>query len=71
MCAGCQYRPVTFAATVRPALLALEGVTAVEVAGSRISAEAEARVLAAVGEQGAANVQRLFGPGRAGVVSCG
>jgi hypothetical protein len=38
---------VTTASTIRPALLELEGVTAVEVEGSRISAEAEARLAAA------------------------
>jgi Fe-S cluster biogenesis protein NfuA len=47
MCAGCPLRPVTTASTIRPALLALDGVRAVEVEGSRISAEAEARLAAA------------------------
>lgn len=47
MCTGCPLRPVTTASTIRPALLELEGVTAVEVEGSRISAEAEARLAAA------------------------
>lgn len=44
MCTGCHLRPATTAGTVRPALLALDGVTAVEVDGSRISAQAEARL---------------------------
>ena len=44
MCTGCPYRPLTLAATVRPALGRLEGVRAVEAEGSRISAEAEERV---------------------------
>ena len=44
MCAGCQYRPVTTAGSVRPALLAVTGVTDVVVLGTRISAEAEARL---------------------------
>lgn len=44
MCAGCQYRPATTAGSVRPALLAIAGVTDVLVLGSRISAEAEARL---------------------------
>jgi Fe-S cluster biogenesis protein NfuA len=47
MCTGCPLRPVTTASTLRPALLELEGVTAVEIEGSRISAEAEARLAAA------------------------
>ena len=34
---------------LRPALLAVPGVTSVEVEGSRISAEAEARLAAAFG----------------------
>ena len=47
MCTGCPLRPVTTASTIRPALLDLRGVTAVEIEGSRISAEAEARLAAA------------------------
>ena len=47
MCTGCHLRPVTTASTIRPALLALTGVAAVEIQGSRISAEAEARLAAA------------------------
>ena len=49
MCTGCPLRPLTTSATVRPALLELDGVEAVEVEGSRISAEAEARLVAAFG----------------------
>jgi Fe-S cluster biogenesis protein NfuA len=48
MCRGCHLRPLTTASTIRPALLALAGVTAVEVEGSRISVEAEARLAAAL-----------------------
>jgi Fe-S cluster biogenesis protein NfuA len=48
MCTGCHLRPVTTASTVRPALLELDGVEAVEIEGSRISAEAEARLAAAL-----------------------
>jgi Fe-S cluster biogenesis protein NfuA len=48
MCAGCHLRPLTTASTIRPALLALDGVTAVEIEGSRISAEAEARLAEAL-----------------------
>ena len=49
MCTGCHLRPVTTASTVRPALLALDGVTEVQVEGSRVSAEAEARLAEAFG----------------------
>jgi Fe-S cluster biogenesis protein NfuA len=49
MCTGCQLRPLTTVSTVRPALLEVDGVEAVEVEGSRISAEAEARLAAAFG----------------------
>ena len=47
MCAGCHLRPLTTASTIRPALLELDEVAAVEIEGSRISAEAEARLAAA------------------------
>lgn len=48
MCTGCHLRPLTTASTIRPALLAVDGVTAVVIEGSRISAEAEARIAAAL-----------------------
>jgi Fe-S cluster biogenesis protein NfuA len=51
MCTGCPLRPVTTASTVRPVLLAVEGVDELEVEGSRISAEAEARIAAALARQ--------------------
>ncbi|WP_184863932.1 NifU family protein [Acidovorax soli] len=44
MCAGCDYRPVTTAGTVEPALLDVAGVTSVAVAGPRISEAACARI---------------------------
>jgi Fe-S cluster biogenesis protein NfuA len=47
MCTGCPLRPLTTVSTVRPALLELDGVESVEIEGSRISAEAEARLAAA------------------------
>ena len=47
MCTGCPLRPLTTVSTVRPALLQLAGVESVEVEGSRISEEAEARLAAA------------------------
>jgi Fe-S cluster biogenesis protein NfuA len=52
MCTGCHLRPLTTASTIRPALLALDGVDAVEIEGSRISAEAEARLAAAFARGG-------------------
>lgn len=48
MCTGCHLRPLTTASTIRPALLELAGVEAVEIEGSRISAEAEMRLAAAL-----------------------
>ena len=47
MCTGCPLRPLTTVSTVRPALLELDGIESVEIEGSRISAEAEARLAAA------------------------
>jgi Fe-S cluster biogenesis protein NfuA len=47
MCTGCNLRPLTTVSTIRPALLELTGVDTVEIEGSRISAEAEARLAAA------------------------
>ncbi|MGH2872120.1 MAG: NifU family protein [Solirubrobacteraceae bacterium] len=44
LCAGCQLRPLTFAETVEPAIAALDGVTAVEADGARISEHALARL---------------------------
>ena len=44
MCTGCVARPLTTATTVRPFLLAVDGVNAVEIEGSRISQEAEERI---------------------------
>jgi Fe-S cluster biogenesis protein NfuA len=53
MCTGCPLRPLTTASTIRPALLDLEDVSSVEIEGSRISAEAEARLAAALAGRGA------------------
>ncbi len=44
MCTGCRFRPLTMAGTLRPALLAVPGVTRVAAEGARISAEAEERL---------------------------
>jgi Fe-S cluster biogenesis protein NfuA len=44
MCMGCPYRPVTMAATVRPALMEIDGVTEVHAVGSRVSEHAERRM---------------------------
>jgi Fe-S cluster biogenesis protein NfuA len=43
-CTGCPFRPMTMAGTLKPVLLAVEGVRGVEAQGSRISEEAEARM---------------------------
>jgi Fe-S cluster biogenesis protein NfuA len=43
MCTGCELRPITTLATVRPALMAVNGVTGVRVTGVRLSEEAEQR----------------------------
>jgi Fe-S cluster biogenesis protein NfuA len=48
MCTGCTFRPVTMVGTVRRALAAVPGVKRVEAAGTRISAEAEERLAAAL-----------------------
>jgi Fe-S cluster biogenesis protein NfuA len=52
MCTGCPLRPLTTVSMLRPALLELDGVESVEVEGSRISAEAEARLAAAFSKGG-------------------
>jgi len=44
MCAGCPYRPLTMAVTIRPALLAVKGITQVVADGARVSEEAAARL---------------------------
>jgi Fe-S cluster biogenesis protein NfuA len=49
MCAGCPNRPLTTAWAVKPGLLDLDGITRVEIEGSRISAEAEERLLRYIG----------------------
>lgn len=50
MCTGCPIRPLTTAATVRPALLALDDVREIEVVGGRLSEFAERRIAAALGD---------------------
>ena len=45
MCRGCELRPITMAATIRPGLLAIPGVTRVELVGAKISEEAERRII--------------------------
>jgi Fe-S cluster biogenesis protein NfuA len=49
MCTGCELRPLTMAATIRPGLLDIEGVRCVSVTGARISAEAEQRLSETLG----------------------
>jgi Fe-S cluster biogenesis protein NfuA len=46
LCTSCALRPLSLETLVRPALLEVEGVTAVEAAGLRISAKAGARLAA-------------------------
>lgn len=46
LCASCPSRPLSIANTVRPMLLDVVGVTAVEVVGARVSAEAESNRIA-------------------------
>lgn len=46
MCTGCAWKPQTMAATVRPALLAVDGVRSVTAAGARTSEEADRRMAA-------------------------
>jgi Fe-S cluster biogenesis protein NfuA len=48
MCQACPFRPLTMAGTIRPALLAIPGVTRVDAIGSRISEEAEHRLAKAL-----------------------
>jgi Fe-S cluster biogenesis protein NfuA len=49
MCTGCPNRPLTTAWAVKPGLLDLDGVSGVEIEGSRISAEAEERLMRYIG----------------------
>jgi Fe-S cluster biogenesis protein NfuA len=48
MCSGCPYRPLTMSRTIRPALLAVPGISSVSASGSRISEEAERRLAEAL-----------------------
>ncbi len=50
-CTGCELRPVTMAATIRPGLLAVDGVVSVTASGARVSEEAELRLLAGFGPE--------------------
>ncbi|AWS40214.1 NifU family protein [Streptosporangium sp. 'caverna'] len=45
MCTGCTYRPVCSEVTVRPALLAIEGVVSVKIQGGRIDEGNQARLV--------------------------
>jgi Fe-S cluster biogenesis protein NfuA len=51
-CSGCELKAVTMAGTVRPALLAVQGVTQVLAAGTRISEEAAQRIAESLGTEG-------------------
>lgn len=50
-CTGCPFRPMTMLGTLQPVLLAVDGVRGVEAQGSRVSAEAEARLASVFGAQ--------------------
>jgi Fe-S cluster biogenesis protein NfuA len=52
-CTGCELRPVTLAATIRPGLLAVEGVARVTATGVRVSEEAEQRLAQSVTQEDA------------------
>jgi Fe-S cluster biogenesis protein NfuA len=52
LCQACPLKPVTTAGTLRPALLSIEGVEAVEVEGAHLSDEAEARLQGYLAEFG-------------------
>jgi Fe-S cluster biogenesis protein NfuA len=49
MCTGCPNRPLTTAWAVKPGLFDVDGVTGVEIEGSRISTEAEERLMRYIG----------------------
>ena len=53
MCAGCDYRPLTTAGTVEPALMDVPGVTRVHVVGARVSDDALARIAETLESSGA------------------
>ena len=53
MCAGCDYRPVTTAGTVEPALLDVPGVSKVTVLGAMVSDEALMRIKSTLQGSGA------------------
>jgi Fe-S cluster biogenesis protein NfuA len=44
LCTACPLRPITLMGVIKPRLLEVEGVTAVEAVGVRISAEVEERL---------------------------
>ena len=44
MCTGCPLRPVTLNGVVKPALMTIDGVNAVQAEGGRLSREAEERL---------------------------
>jgi Fe-S cluster biogenesis protein NfuA len=52
LCQACPLKPVTTLGTVRPVLMSVEGVEAVEVEGANISKEAEARLRGYLSEFG-------------------
>ncbi|HEV7444479.1 MAG TPA: NifU family protein [Steroidobacteraceae bacterium] len=62
-CTGCELRPLTLAATIRPALLSIPGVRGVSAVGTRISEEAERRLAQTLSAAGnSRRVARLLAP---------
>lgn len=74
MCAGCDYRPLTMAGTVEPALRDIAGVTQVIAIGSRVSEHALERIRESLEGSEAAKrsvqvVRRIESEGQEGTTS--
>jgi Fe-S cluster biogenesis protein NfuA len=52
LCTSCLLKPVTVTGTIRPALMSVDGVQAVEAEGAYLSEEAEARLREHLSEYG-------------------
>jgi len=66
-CTGCELRPVTLAATIRPGLLAVKGVARVTAMGVRVSEEAEQRLAQSMTRERAGSMLGLFKNYRLGI----
>jgi Fe-S cluster biogenesis protein NfuA len=60
LCTACPLKPVTVTGTVRPALMSVDGVEAVEAEGACLSEEAEARLRAHLSEYGSRSLLRAL-----------